>query len=82
MRPDTETPRPVDHEPPVPIDYRHFRALAVIERRKAIVGFPGAVRRWIKPIFRRLFSTLRPFRANPDPWLSTSKSAASRPTKR
>ena len=75
MRPETEISQPASQEPAATIDYDYFRAVAVIERRKAIAAFPGQVRLWMKPVFQRLFSTFRLFRANPARWLSTSKSA-------
>jgi hypothetical protein len=51
MGSDIEMPQPANPIPLPPIDYDHFRAIASIERRKAIAAFPGSVRRWMKSIF-------------------------------
>jgi hypothetical protein len=56
------------------VDYDHFRAIAVIERRRAIAAFPGSVRRWMKATFQGLFSTPPTFRATSRSCHQTSKS--------
>lgn len=63
MCPNTEILQP-GPEPLAAIDYDHIRAIAVIERRKAIYAFPSVVYGWTKSVFQRLFSTLRSFRGN------------------
>ncbi|NGO51234.1 hypothetical protein [Allomesorhizobium camelthorni] len=83
MRSDIEMPQPANLVPLPPIDYDHFRAIAVIERRKAIAAFPGSVRRWMKSTFQRLFSTSPTFRPLPahatghqNLWLKTDEPLA------